>query len=75
MANWDMRNDENVAGALFVDVACITCDTCTGVAPMCFSLTPTHAFVHAQPRNAHEAQLCQEAILSCPVDAIGMHHA
>lgn len=74
MANLELKASENVAGRFYVDATCITCDTCTGIAPVCFTLTPTHAFVSQQPKNAQEEKQCHDAALSCPVNAIGDTH-
>jgi len=65
--------EENVAGVYFVDMECISCDTCGGLAPGLFRLTADHdhAFVARQPVAGAEVEKCEEALRCCPVGAIG----
>ena len=73
MANYFDRYLENVPGTYFVDSDCIACDTCTAIAPNHFKLTMTneHAFVYFQPKTKKEISFCEEALDTCPVNAIG----
>ena len=69
------RNDrvkENVTGAYYVDSTCIDCDVCRDTAPENFrrSDANSYSFVYKQP-TAEELALCEEAVLLCPVEAIG----
>jgi ferredoxin len=67
------RQPENQPGRYYVDTQCIDCDICRETARRNFTReTQTgHSFVYKQPVNAQEEQLCQEAMKSCPVQAIG----
>lgn len=70
------RNDrvkENVPGAYYVDSSCIDCDVCRDTAPDNFvrSDENSYSFVFKQPVNDEERALCEEALLCCPVEAIG----
>lgn len=70
------RNDrvkENVAGAYYVDSSCIDCDVCRDTAPanFCRSDANNYSFVYKQPLTEEERAQCEEALLCCPVEAIG----
>lgn len=73
MANPLLKYPENVEGTYFVDTECIACDTCVGLAQKFFSLTAdnSHAYVHTQPKTPQEVGFCEEALIHCPVQAIG----
>jgi len=73
MAEYKYRHIENKNGDYFVDINCIACDTCSSIAPGLFRLTPDkdHAYVCTQPQHQEERQRAQDAMYSCPVDAIG----
>ena len=64
---------ENVAGRYYVDAQCIDCDVCRVTAPANFLRDEGkgYSFVFRQPGNAEEEGECQEAMDSCPVEAIG----
>lgn len=64
---------ENVPGDLFVDDACIACDTCRALAPGTFGGgEDDRAFVALQPAPASDARRrALEALVACPVAAIG----
>jgi ferredoxin len=64
---------ENVAGRYYVDVQCIDCDVCRVTAPANFQRDEAkgYSFVFRQPGNVEEEAQCQEAMDSCPVEAIG----
>jgi len=73
MADRSNAWSENVKGRYFVDCTCIACDTCCATAPANFNMHDDgHSVLVKQPENAAEEAACQEAIASCPVDAIGM---
>ena len=76
MANRKFSVKENMQGIFFVDATCIACDTCVGIAPDCFSLTPDcdHAYVSGQPKSELETTKCLEALRTCPVQAIGTEY-
>jgi ferredoxin len=64
---------ENVLGRYYVDDQCIDCDQCRETAPTCFARDDVtgHSYVFNQPETPEEEALCQEAMQSCPVEAIG----
>ncbi len=62
----------NVPGDLFVDDACIACDTCRRLAPRVYGGDEDdHAFVSRQPEGPAERHRALVALVSCPVAAIG----
>lgn len=73
MADPKDKVSENVAGRYYVDAQCIDCDVCRVTAPANFLRDEGkgYSFVFRQPRNAEEEAQCQEAMDSCPVEAIG----
>ena len=73
MADKDDKVPENVAGKYYVDSSCIDCDVCRSTAPENFAQCEENGYTYVakQPSNEEEEQLCQEAVESCPVEAIG----
>jgi glyoxylase-like metal-dependent hydrolase (beta-lactamase superfamily II)/ferredoxin len=71
MADLKHRLDTNAPGALFVDRTCIDCDTCRQLAPATFAGVHGHSAVKLQPRNASELAQALQALVACPVGAIG----
>ena len=73
MANRDDRYPENASGKFYVDTQCIDCDVCRVTAPLNFRREEDKGFsyVFHQPESPEESAACQEAIDSCPVEAIG----
>jgi ferredoxin len=67
------RVSENVAGSYYVDSSCIDCDVCRDTAPENFrrSDANSYSFVFKQPVSDEELAACEEALLCCPVEAIG----
>ena len=66
------KTENNVAGAYYVDSQCIACGVCTGVAADNFGTNGDGtAYVSKQPDSDDDKAACEEAIASCPVDAIG----
>lgn len=70
------RNDkvaENALGKYYVDSQCIDCDVCRVTAPTCFQRNEDrgYSYVFRQPETPEEDAQCQEAMDSCPVEAIG----
>ena len=62
----------NVPGDLYVDDACIACDTCRRLAPGVYGGDEDdHAFVARQPEGSGEHRRALLALISCPVAAIG----
>lgn len=68
--------EDNVKGLFYVNDDCIACDTCVDIACDFFKLTADydHAYVHAQPKSNKDMTLCNEALETCPVAAIGKRH-
>ena len=73
MADKSQKQPENIAGKFYVDVTCIDCDVCRETAPNNFTQQTSkgYSYVYKQPANAQEEASCQEALESCPVEAIG----
>jgi len=66
------RVEENVSGVYYVDSQCIDCDVCRDTAPDNFTRSDEngYSFVHKQPETLEEFELCEEALMACPVEAI-----
>jgi ferredoxin len=73
MADARDRLAENVSGKFYVDSQCIDCDVCRVTAPNNFRRDEAkgYSYVFRQPENAEERAQCEEAMDSCPVEAIG----
>lgn len=73
MAEIDDRLPDNVSGRFYVDSQCIDCDVCRDMAPANFKQNRDngYSFVYKQPENDEEERLCAEALMACPVEAIG----
>ncbi len=73
MAERKDRVLENVPGKYYVDAQCIDCDVCRVTAPFNFQRSEArgYSFVIRQPESPEENAQCQEAMDSCPVEAIG----
>lgn len=73
MADPKDRVEENVPGAYYVDATCIDCDVCRDTAPDNFTRSDekSYSYVCKQPQTEEERALCEEALESCPVEAIG----
>ena len=73
MADLDERYEDNVPGRWYVDKKCILCSVCSEAAPKNFkeSGSGDHDHVFKQPESPDEEQQCEEAMASCPVEAIG----
>ena len=73
MADPGDRLAENISGKFYVDSQCIDCDVCRVTAPNNFRRDEAkgYSYVFRQPENAEEQAQCEEAMDSCPVEAIG----
>ncbi|MCC6130970.1 MAG: ferredoxin [Acidobacteria bacterium] len=73
MANKDDRYPDNSPGQFYVDTQCIDCDVCRVTATNNFQRQEDkgYSYVFKQPEGDEEAAQCQEAMDSCPVEAIG----
>jgi ferredoxin len=63
---------ENVSGRYSVNTECIDCDLCRQEAPANFTREKSkgYSYVNKQPANPAEEQQCEEALKTCPVEAI-----
>lgn len=73
MADQTDKVEGNVTGKYYVDANCIDCDVCRETAPNNFRANEDEGFsyVFKQPEDDDEEALCQDAMESCPVEAIG----
>jgi ferredoxin len=73
MADKTIKFQQNADGKYYVDEQCIACDACVHEAPKFFSMNDDdgHAYVVKQPEKESELDECENALLACPVDAIG----
>jgi ferredoxin len=73
MANPDDRYPDNAPGKFYVDTQCIDCDVCRVTAPSNFTRQEDkgYSYVFKQAETPEEEAQCQEAMDSCPVEAIG----
>lgn len=72
MADISEKVPENVPGKYYVDSNCAFCETCIELAPENFEAKDEeYAYVKKQPEDETEEEQCQEAMESCPSDAIG----
>lgn len=64
---------ESAPGRYYVDTQCIDCDVCRVTAPANFQREEAkgYSYVFRQPASPDEEACCQEAMDSCPVEAIG----
>ncbi|CAL7961145.1 ferredoxin [Gammaproteobacteria bacterium] len=71
MANKSAKAANSVAGKYYVDTNCISCGQCVDIASNFFAENPSGGmYVKAQP-GSEDIALCEQALSSCPVDAIG----
>jgi ferredoxin len=73
MADLKDRVAENAPGRYYVDSQCIDCDVCRVTAPLNFQRNEDrgYSYVFRQAESPDEHAQCQEAMDSCPVEAIG----
>jgi ferredoxin len=73
MADPNDRVPENTPGVYYVDTNCIDCDVCRDTAASNFTRHDRggYSFVFKQPQTDSERALCEEALMACPVEAIG----
>jgi len=73
VARVSARLSDNAPGDLFVDDACIDCETCRILAPRVFERSDQLGLsvVRNQPASADDALRAKMAIVSCPTSAIG----
>lgn len=73
MADRENKVPSNTKGEWYVDHECIDCDLCRTTAPDNFTANEDegYSFVHTQPTTDEERDLCEQARVECPVEAIG----
>lgn len=73
MADISDKLPENVRGKYYVDDQCIDCDVCRDTSPANFTRDDEngYSYVWKQPETPEEEELCEEALMACPVEAIG----
>ena len=73
MADKKLKWAQNITGPFYVDEKCIACDACVMEAPKFFAMNDQdgHAFVKSQPKLQRDIDDCENALVACPVDAIG----
>ncbi|MEI6033767.1 MAG: ferredoxin [Verrucomicrobiae bacterium] len=73
MAELANKYSENVTGKFYVDNQCIDCDLCRETAPSNFMRNDEggHTYVGKQPETPEEEAQSNEAMVNCPVEAIG----
>ena len=73
MADPKDKFDDNAPGPYYVDATCIDCDVCRDTSPTNFTRNDDgqYSYVFKQPETEEERRLCEEALTSCPVEAIG----
>lgn len=73
MAFIEDKLPDNVPGKFYVDRQCIDCDVCRDTSPANFTRNDEngYSYVYKQPSTRAEFELCEEALMACPVEAIG----
>ncbi len=73
MAFIEDKLPDNVPGKFYVDRQCIDCDVCRDTSPANFTRNDEngYSYVHKQPSTPLEFELCEEALMACPVEASG----
>ncbi len=73
MADKNNKVPENVDGSFYVDTECTGCEACVDVAENNFKMNEdgSNAYVFKQPENDDERSECEDAMDSCPSEAIG----
>lgn len=72
MASLNKSLSVNVKGGFFVDSTCIDCDACRQIAPEIFADYGGYSYVYSQPKSDEQRRKAIQALISCPVGAIGM---
>lgn len=73
MANKNIKVKQNVAGKYYVDTSCIYCGQCHSIVPDFFvdDDQAGYMYVAKQPLTRDDTDLCESALVTCPVNAIG----
>lgn len=72
MANPQNIVKQNIDGAFFVDRTCISCSNCRDLAPQNFREAGDFFAVFNQPENNAQTAQSLDALVCCPVGAIGI---
>lgn len=72
MANAQNIVKQNVDGEFFVDQTCISCANCRDMAPSNFAEAGDYFAVFNQPKSERETAQSLDALVCCPVGAIGI---
>lgn len=72
MANAQNIVKQNVNGAFFVDQTCISCSNCRDLAPQNFHDAGEYFAVFNQPESPAQTAQSLDALVCCPVGAIGI---
>lgn len=72
MANAKNIVNQNVEGDFFVDQTCISCSNCRDMAPKNFAEAGEYFAVFNQPQNEIQKSQSLDALVCCPVGAIGI---
>lgn len=75
MADRHKRLDFNAPGNFYVDATCINCDTCRQLAPASFEEVGDYSSVSRQPESEPQIHQAYQALLACPVGAIGVEQS
>lgn len=73
MADSTDKWEDNASGKFYVDRECILCSVCSDAAPKNFrmSVAEDHDICFLQPQDATQESQCYDALVNCPVEAIG----
>ena len=73
MADPNDKVPGQATGRYYVDSQCIDCDLCRETSPANFTRNEEQAFsyVYQQPSTPEEEMLTKDAMMNCPVEAIG----
>src|SRR5450755_4525474 len=71
MADPALRLPTNAPGPVFVDRTCIDCAACRRLAPSIFDDAGGRSYVRRQPYTDEEIVQTLQAVVACPVGAIG----
>ncbi len=75
MADQRKKVDANVPGNFFVDRTCINCDACRQLAPNSFEEVGDFSAVVHQPETPRQLLEAYQALMACPVGAIGVERS
>src|SRR5258707_15584240 len=73
MAEFLERYPLNASGKFYIDAHCVDCGICAEAAPnnICRDDRAGMFFISRQPRSPEEFIACENAVRSCPTEALG----